>query len=339
MHLDLPSLMAMQSFVAACAGAVLLIAWIQNHKLVALALWGLSDLFAAAGIFFLMLGSALDQPVWSAVAGALLILAPGLVWMAARTFDARFAPLGIALIGVLLVGIAGTMPILHNITGSFGLIASTVYLGAAATTIRVGRREDLPARLPLMILLVIHASTLLLGAFATIEGSRDRHEVPPLLSLFGLIHFESIIFAVGTAVFILALVKERSESLSRIAASTDSLTGIANRASFMESASRVLERSMRNGAPVSVLMFDLDRFKTINDTHGHAIGDAVIRKFCEVTAAGLRPADVFGRIGGEEFAVALAGAISRWRWSAPTVSEWLSRTVANRSAAARSTRP
>jgi diguanylate cyclase (GGDEF)-like protein len=308
MHLDLPSLMAMQSFVAACAGAVLLIAWIQNHKLVALALWGLSDLFAAAGIFLLMLGSALHQPVWSAVAGALLVLAPGLVWMAARTFDARLAPLGIALIGVLLVGIAGAMPILHNITGSFGLVASAVYLLAAATTIRVGRREDLPARLPLMILLAIHASTLLLGAFATIDGSRDRHELPPLLSLFGLIHFESIIFAVGTAAFVLALVKERSEFLSRIAANTDPLTGIANRASFMESASRVLERSMRDGAPVSVMMFDLDRFKTINDTHGHAIGDAVIRKFCEVTSAGLRPTDVFGRIGGEEFAVALAGA-------------------------------
>jgi hypothetical protein len=57
---------------------------------------------------------------------------------------------------------------------------------AAATTIWVGRREDLPARLPLTILLVIHASILLLGAHATIDGSRDRHEVPPLLSLFGI---------------------------------------------------------------------------------------------------------------------------------------------------------
>jgi hypothetical protein len=108
MHLDLPSLMAMQSFVAAWAGAVLLIAWIQNHKLVALALWGLSDLFAAAGIFFLMLGSALHQPVWSAVAGALLVLAPGLVWMAARTLDARFAPLTVALIGVYLLESRGS---------------------------------------------------------------------------------------------------------------------------------------------------------------------------------------------------------------------------------------
>jgi diguanylate cyclase (GGDEF)-like protein len=200
------------------------------------------------------------------------------------------------------------VPILHNITGSFGLVANAIYLLAAATTIRVGRREDLPARLPLMILLVIHASTLLLGAYATLDGSRDRYEVPPLLSLFGLIHFESIIFAVGTAAFVLALVKERGEFLSRIAANTDPVTGIASRASFMESASRVLERSMRDGARVSVMMIDLDRFKTINDTHGHAIGDAVIRKFCEVTAASLRPTDVFGRIGGEEFAVALAGS-------------------------------
>jgi diguanylate cyclase (GGDEF)-like protein len=209
---------------------------------------------------------------------------------------------------VLLVAIAGALPILHNITGSFGLVASAVYLLAAAMTIRVGRREDLPARLPLVILLVIHASTLLLGAYTTLDGSRERHEVPTLLSLFGLVHFESIIFAVGTAAFILALVKERSELSSRLAANTDPLTGIASRASFMETASRVLERAMHDGAPVSVMMFDLDRFKSINDTHGHAVGDAVIRKFCEVTAAGLRPTDAFGRIGGEEFAVALAGS-------------------------------
>jgi diguanylate cyclase (GGDEF)-like protein len=57
-----------------------------------------------------------------------------------------------------------------------------------------------------------------------------------------------------------------------------------------------------------VMMFDLDRFKTINDTHGHAAGDAVIRRFCESVIAILRPNDVFGRLGGEEFAVMLPGS-------------------------------
>jgi diguanylate cyclase (GGDEF)-like protein len=56
------------------------------------------------------------------------------------------------------------------------------------------------------------------------------------------------------------------------------------------------------------MMFDLDRFKAINDKCGHATGDAVIRKFCEVANAVLRPTDVFGRMGGEEFAVVLPGS-------------------------------
>jgi len=129
-----------------------------------------------------------------------------------------------------------------------------------------------------------------------------------LMSLFGLVHFESIIFSLGTAVFVLALVRERSEAASRVAANTDPLTGIANRAAFMAGAERVLQRCRHDGAPVAVIMFDLDRFKLVNDTHGHAVGDAVIRKFCEVIAAALRPNDVFGRMGGEEFAAILPGS-------------------------------
>ena len=102
--------------------------------------------------------------------------------------------------------------------------------------------------------------------------------------------------------------KERSVAASSIAASTDPLTGILNRVAFMERAGQIVERSRRDSAPVSVMMFDLDRFKAVNDTHGHPVGDAVIRKFCEVTAAALRPNDVFGRLGGEEFAVLVSGS-------------------------------
>jgi diguanylate cyclase (GGDEF)-like protein len=86
-------------------------------------------------------------------------------------------------------------------------------------------------------------------------------------------------------VFILALIKERNEVVGMKAARIDPLTGILNRGGFVERAERVMERCRRNHSPVSVMMFDLDRFKAINDTYGHSFGDTVIRTFCQVAPA------------------------------------------------------
>jgi predicted signal transduction protein with EAL and GGDEF domain len=125
-----------------------------------------------------------------------------------------------------------------------------------------------------VILSAVHAAALLVGVYSTFIGSTAQDTVPPIMSLFGFIYFESIVFALGTSVFLLALVKERNEAAGRMAARIDPLTGIANRGGFMERAERVVERCRRKNAPVSVMMFDLDRFKAVNDTHGHALGDA-----------------------------------------------------------------
>ena len=62
------------------------------------------------------------------------------------------------------------------------------------------------------------------------------------------------------------------------------------------------QRARADGSVHSLLLFDLDQFKTINDEYGHAVGDAVLVTFCSVAIAQLRPGDLFGRIGGEEFA-------------------------------------
>ena len=90
------------------------------------------------------------------------------------------------------------------------------------------------------------------------------------------------------------------------AAATDPLTGALNRRSFAEQAQAELSRAGRHGRQTAVLMLDADRFKSINDRYGHAAGDAVLRAFAASVKATLRPSDLLGRLGGEEFAVLLA---------------------------------
>lgn len=88
-------------------------------------------------------------------------------------------------------------------------------------------------------------------------------------------------------------------------ATIDELTGVWNRRSFFENAGREFRRSQRTLRPLAVLMFDVDHFKSVNDTYGHAVGDQALRGLAERCRSQLRVIDVIGRYGGEEFAVAL----------------------------------
>ena len=88
-------------------------------------------------------------------------------------------------------------------------------------------------------------------------------------------------------------------------AMTDGLTGALNRRAFLSIARRDLARSARHGSALSVIAFDVDHFKAVNDTHGHAAGDAVLRDLSATLLGIVREEDAFGRMGGEEFALAL----------------------------------
>jgi diguanylate cyclase (GGDEF)-like protein len=303
MQLDLPTLLVMQSFALACAGAILLVAWSQNRAITALALWGIAHICAAAGFVSLMLGLVLRQPIW-VVGVALLVLQASLVWKAARTIDSKRAPIIVVLVGPVVVGLVGVVGVVSGVQYApvASLVVSTAYTLATATTLWLGRKDHLVSRWPLVFLLAAHAVALMIGIESTSSGSTGQNGLPVLTSLFGVIYFETIVFALGTSIFIIALIKERNEALGMKAARIDPLTGILNRGGFMERAERVIDRCRRSGSPVSVMMFDLDRFKEINDAHGHGVGDTVIM------ADALRPSDVFGRMGGEEFAVALPGS-------------------------------
>ena len=109
----------------------------------------------------------------------------------------------------------------------------------------------------------------------------------------------------------LALEKERAEAMaqrSRLLSETDQLTGIANRRKLLETLDREIGRSQREGSELSIVMIDVDQFKSINDRYGHGVGDEVLKRIAGLGQRVLRKGDLFGRLGGEEFLAILPSA-------------------------------
>ncbi|MES9996527.1 diguanylate cyclase [Desulfovibrio aminophilus] len=99
--------------------------------------------------------------------------------------------------------------------------------------------------------------------------------------------------------------RDQAEARLREMATIDGLTRLFNRRHFLETGQTELERARRYGRALSLVMFDVDHFKKVNDTYGHDAGDAVLRSLADTARTALRQADVLGRLGGEEFAAIL----------------------------------
>jgi two-component system, cell cycle response regulator len=112
----------------------------------------------------------------------------------------------------------------------------------------------------------------------------------------------SIILLTATA--LAAVIVDRAQVL-RLSGIRDPLTKLANRGYFHERAHQELTRTGRSGRLSALAMLDIDHFKYVNDAHGHAAGDLVLKKFASVVRASLRASDLVARLGGEEFAVIL----------------------------------
>lgn len=122
-----------------------------------------------------------------------------------------------------------------------------------------------------------------------------------------------------------AVVAERTAELTRLA-TTDSLTGIANRRHFIERGNQELERATRYKLPMALLLLDIDHFKQVNDSFGHPAGDKLLQVVAQACQSSARHVDLAGRLGGEEFALLMpeTGAIA-----AHLAAERLRRAIAN----------
>jgi diguanylate cyclase (GGDEF)-like protein len=107
----------------------------------------------------------------------------------------------------------------------------------------------------------------------------------------------------SAGVFVLRRRVQRLLAATQALSSTDPLTGLANRRFLVEQAPRIWRQARRDGSRVAAMLLDLDHFKRLNDLHGHAAGDAVLRSVADALASCVRPSDVLARTGGEELVV------------------------------------
>ncbi|QQC66245.1 GGDEF domain-containing protein [Paraburkholderia ginsengisoli] len=127
-----------------------------------------------------------------------------------------------------------------------------------------------------------------------------------LLVLSQITMYEGVLYSVILPMTLLTLIREEAHGQLLQESQTDYLTGLGNRRWFFETGARVI-RDGTVSRPVSLLAFDLDHFKTINDRYGHETGDQVLKSFGEVARNALGPEAMLARIGGEEFAALLPG--------------------------------
>jgi diguanylate cyclase (GGDEF)-like protein len=161
------------------------------------------------------------------------------------------------------------------------------------------------SRWPVIFVLLVHAAAFFIR-IPLASAWLERPEAAVLrVDWIAAIASEVLFFVFCFAYLLGSMAHERMVLRHKSDAHSDALTGVANRREFFTRGESLVRRARMGGQPTTLILFDLDAFKSINDTHGHPVGDHVLKAFCEVAVASIRPGDLFARVGGEEFACLL----------------------------------
>lgn len=182
--------------------------------------------------------------------------------------------------------------------------AATILL--SAILILAHRKHPRPAEWGAALTMIVFAVSQFVAAGVAIAQGANFNAT--YASLYAQINFLALPAAyTGMGMFVVFMLASDLSEQMKEAAVRDQLTGLLNRRGFSESAAKAYATARRTGRGVSVIMTDIDRFKSINDTYGHSTGDEALCHFAEILAEGRRSEDILARVGGEEFSIILPG--------------------------------
>jgi diguanylate cyclase (GGDEF)-like protein len=310
MTVDIPTILILLALVCGTVGAIFLSGWLTGRG---------SDLdfrIAAAmlpitlGVVLILLRGRVPDLLSIDFANALCLLGIGFAWSVGRRFDDQDAPVGIIVAGAAIWLLACSINEFRDSlawrVGLVSFIGSAYAIAIGIQFLRPGK-QGVHARTMIAVLCLLHGAVVLarglywLGGFASPDPFHGN-------LVQGLFLVEPVAAVICFGILGMSLVRARSEAALRITAETDPLTGVLNRGALIAHSERAVEEARRLGEPVTMLLFDLDHFKSINDRFGHLAGDRTLCCFARIAAGAIRSNDLFGRIGGEEFVAVLSGA-------------------------------
>ena len=308
--LDARTLIIVTSITLSVTTIAIIGSWYINRRMPCAKYWAISHLLLSLGT---VLQSTQGQvPPYFSIALANVLIASGFywAWMGMRIFQHRDRFVFLTYL-LLVTGLV----IAHGVLGleREGLIARTILMSSIVAVLSIlAAMELLKDKKSLSFSSRFAASVFgIMGIMFALRllGAGLLPEVGDLISggeHTAFTYLVAIVFNILIAFSYVLMLSERLNTQLQNMADTDVLTGLLSRRAFIDRMKRILSRAQYNNTALSFLVLDIDNFKNINDTYGHFTGDELLKKYADVMKGCFRTEDIIGRLGGEEFAIAIS---------------------------------
>lgn len=303
-----PTLMACLLAIWAIFAILLTMTWHQERQRPELAIWSIGFWLGTFGALFLAMRTILPEVMTIGLGNGLLILATGIAWLGLRAFDGLSLKFWVPVVpAVIWFGAFLFWPGFRDDVNARIALVSVLIVVLSLMFVRSMWEgeviEPLPSRKLVMGTMALHAVINAVRLPLVVVAPIVEQGGAALSVWHGAFTFEIVVNTLFCGMALFSLGRERVTAEYKRASQIDALTEIFNRRAFSEH----VEAYRRRGVEGAIAILDLDHFKRINDAHGHGAGDKVLCAFVAMVRDILPDDIVFGRLGGEEFALYMPG--------------------------------